>query len=71
MSECRYCYEPILDGQDLYDSNTHRGCNDERLRRNSARECWYCRKNSDGRLCCNGCFLTDNEIYSGYKGPGQ
>ena len=71
MSECRYCHDDTLDGQDLWSHNAHQICENERIRRESDGDCICCKKPAYGNLRCKDCSSSNNREYSGFKGPGQ
>ena len=72
IRECEFCYDSLLDGQDLKPTS-HTGCWNECKRRERNMKCVYCGKTQaeDSREArCDTCISTNNITCSGYKGPG-
>lgn len=72
MTDCYYCYRPILDGQELSAlGDDHYVCVQEWKRRDDAGLCVKCGKNKRADHCngkCTNC-TTNYSRYIGYEGP--
>ena len=75
MTNCNYCHNSILDGQDLSNPYVHQVCKDERTKRISDGDCVRCGQHygavdDDGKdyLECTDCWMNE-EVYKGYEGP--